>query len=76
MAGWLGIALAAIIVACAGSLLRVLTVCRHHVDRLEFLDAEERRLMKRHQARVDKFVRAEAHAAAKAALLTGQRRPT
>lgn len=75
MAGWLGIALAAIVVAGAGALLRVITLCRHHLERLEFLDKEERRLDARHRAHVEKVARAEAHAAAKAALLTGQRRP-
>ena len=44
LAGWLGIALAAGIVACAGAVLRVVAVCRFHMERLEQLQEEERRL--------------------------------
>ena len=44
LAGWLGIALAAGIVACAGAVLRVVAICRFHMDRLEQLQEEERRL--------------------------------
>lgn len=44
IAGWLGIALAAGIVACAGAVLRVVAVCRFHIERLEQLREEERRL--------------------------------
>lgn len=44
LAGWLGIALAAGIVACAGAVLRVVAVCRFHIERLEQLSEEERRL--------------------------------
>lgn len=44
LAGWLGIALAAGIVACAGAVLRVVAVCRFHIERLEQLREEERRL--------------------------------
>lgn len=44
LAGWLGIALAAGIVACAGAVLRVVAVCNFHMERLERLQEEERRL--------------------------------
>jgi len=44
IAGWLGIALAAGIVACAGAVLRVVAVCRFHIERLERLQEDERRL--------------------------------
>lgn len=44
LAGWLGIALAAGIVACAGAVLRVVAICRFHMQRLEELQEEERRL--------------------------------
>lgn len=44
LAGWLGIALAAGIVACAGAVLRVVAVCQFHMARLERLQEDERRL--------------------------------
>ena len=72
LAGWLGIALAALLVACAGMLLRIVALCRHHMERLALLNAEERKLEKRHRVREAKFAKAEAHAAAKAAMLTGR----
>lgn len=75
LAGWLGIVLAGFIVACSGGLLRVLTVCRHHIGRLEFLNAEERRLLRRHQKHEVELAKAAANAAAKAALLTGKGLP-
>lgn len=48
LAGWLGIALAAGIVACAGAVLRVVAVCRFHIERLERLQEEEHRLESSH----------------------------
>lgn len=72
-AGWLGIALAAILVACAGLVLRIVAVCKHHITRLAHLDAEERKLERRHQIREAKLAKAQAAAAAKASLFTGAR---
>jgi hypothetical protein len=70
--GWLGIALAAFLVAGSGMLLRLVALCRHHMERLALLDAEERKLEKRHRIREEKLAKAQAHAAAKAAQLTGR----
>lgn len=72
MEGWIGISLAAFLVAGAGMLLRLVALCKHHMERLALLDAEERKLEKLHRAREAKIAKAQAHAAAKAAQLTGR----
>ena len=42
--GWIAIALAACVVACAGAVLRLVALCRHHIERLGQLEQEETRL--------------------------------
>lgn len=42
--GWIAIALAACVVACAGAVLRMVALCRHHIERLGQLEQEETRL--------------------------------
>ena len=44
VAGWIAIALAASVVACAGAVLRMVALCRHHIERLGQIEQEETRL--------------------------------
>jgi len=43
-AGWIAIALAASVVACAGAILRMVALCQHHIERMAHLETEELRL--------------------------------
>lgn len=44
VAGWIVIALAAGVVACAGAVLRMVALCKHHMERMGQLEQEENRL--------------------------------